>query len=56
MLDTKLLNDEELRELYSEPLSQQEADAMHNADEAARPFLAVSLSELDTQEKQPCSK
>jgi hypothetical protein len=46
MIDTKRMSDEDLRELFSEPLSEQEAEAMHQADEAAFPLLAVSLSEI----------
>jgi len=45
MLDTKQLSDEKLRELFAEPLSEEEANAMREADEVAMPFLALSLQQ-----------
>jgi len=53
MLDTRKLSDEELRKLFSKPLSEEEEEAMRKANEAARPFLAISLREMDRRESDP---
>lgn len=53
MLNTKLLSDEELRKLFSEPLSEEEAKTMHEANEEARSFLATSLREMKSPKTTP---
>ncbi|MFA5188387.1 MAG: hypothetical protein WC460_03425 [Patescibacteria group bacterium] len=46
MLDTRKLNDEELRKLMSKPLSEKDATRIRKLRKKARWLLAISLSEM----------
>jgi len=53
MRNTEHLTDEQRRELWSEPLSDEAAETMRKVDKADRWLLALALEELDCRDADP---